>query len=240
MYSADGEIRFWAFARIVEIAIGLLPPSRRASPVLYGIHCIVLLPVHLSAHSHKLIYCAAISFQIVHATDLGSGTGKPCIAAALLWPFRKVVGVELLPSLHALATEAAARLALGNGESSRTGDGRGGAMGTFDAAAAAQVQSNVVFQCGDLFALDVGDADIVFVASTGFDEATFARLARHLRQSVRIGTVIVSLSLPVPVQACVAASKEAADAEADFKTVLEQRFRFSWGNCSVYFSTFGA
>jgi SAM-dependent methyltransferase len=173
------------------------------------------------------------------AADLGSGTGKPCIAAALLWPFRKVVGVELLPSLHALATQAAARLALGNGESSLAGDGPGESMETSGAAtSAAQAQPDVMFQCGDLFALDVGDADIVFVASTGFDEATFERLARHLRQSVRIGTVIVSLSLPVPVQASVAASKVAVD--ADFKTVLEKRFRFSWGNCSVYFSTFGA
>ena len=32
--------------------------------------------------------------------DLGSGTGKAVVAAALLYPFNKSIGIELLPSLH--------------------------------------------------------------------------------------------------------------------------------------------
>lgn len=225
--------RLRALLKSLLVSCRLLAAHRQSSMVSS------LLIIVQRVHSAHNTYLSAILLCTFPAPDLGSGTGKPCIAAALLWPFRKVVGVELLPSLHALATQAAARLALGNGESSLVGDGHGESMGTSDAAAtAAQLHADVVFQCGDLFAIDVGDADIVFVASTGFDEATFERLARHLRQSVRIGTVIVSLSLPVPMQTSVAASKAAVG--ADFKTVLEKRFRFSWGNCSVYFSTFGA
>jgi len=38
--------------------------------------------------------------------DLGSGAGKVCVAAGLLHPFEKVVGIETLESLHGTATAA--------------------------------------------------------------------------------------------------------------------------------------
>lgn len=38
--------------------------------------------------------------------DLGSGVGKACVAAALLHSFEKVVGIEILSSLHDLASVA--------------------------------------------------------------------------------------------------------------------------------------
>lgn len=132
-------------------------------------------------------------------SDLGSGIGKPVVAAALLFPFRRAVGVELLPSLHALATSAAARLVNTNHSS----------------------PPSIEFVCGDLFQQDVTDADLVFVASTGFDARMFARLAAHLA-TMRAGSVVLTLSLPLP--------------GTDFEVALEQRYRFSWGNCSVFFA----
>ena len=38
--------------------------------------------------------------------DLGSGTGKACLAAALMHPFEQVRGIEVLEGLHRFATEA--------------------------------------------------------------------------------------------------------------------------------------
>lgn len=38
--------------------------------------------------------------------DLGSGTGKACIAAALLHPFEAVRGIETLEGLHRFAIDA--------------------------------------------------------------------------------------------------------------------------------------
>ena len=138
-------------------------------------------------------------------TDLGSGVGKSVIAASLLLPFIRACGVELLPSLHAQAVATAQRFTLASVD-----DG--------NAAAASPIE----FVCGDFFARDIRDADVCFVASTGFDDAMFARLAAHLRRSVRAGTIVMTLSLPLPGD--------------DFRVLLERRFRFSWGNCAVYVS----
>lgn len=41
--------------------------------------------------------------------DLGSGAGKACIAAGLLHPFQKVVGIEVLDNLHDVASAAQTR-----------------------------------------------------------------------------------------------------------------------------------
>ena len=37
--------------------------------------------------------------------DIGSGQGKACLAAALMHPFDRVVGIELLMSLNELSLE---------------------------------------------------------------------------------------------------------------------------------------
>ena len=39
--------------------------------------------------------------------DLGSGTGKACVAAALLHPFSAIGGIEVLEGLHAMSVELA-------------------------------------------------------------------------------------------------------------------------------------
>ena len=38
--------------------------------------------------------------------DLGSGSGKACLAAQLLHPFEKVVGIETIQCLHDFANKA--------------------------------------------------------------------------------------------------------------------------------------
>ncbi len=54
---------------------------------------------------------AHVPFELARATfvDLGSGMGRALMEAARL-PFRQIVGVEISPALHAVATENFARL----------------------------------------------------------------------------------------------------------------------------------
>jgi hypothetical protein len=44
-----------------------------------------------------------------HFVDLGSGCGKPCVAAALLCDYARFTGIEILEGLHMLAVDALAR-----------------------------------------------------------------------------------------------------------------------------------
>ena len=45
----------------------------------------------------------SIEVKLNKVLDLGSGSGKMLFAAALAYPFREAVGIEILPSLHNLA-----------------------------------------------------------------------------------------------------------------------------------------
>lgn len=59
---------------------------------------------------HKLLNIAKQDCPLYHSEgcflDLGSGAGKACIAAALMHPFEKVVGIECLQSLNAFTNSA--------------------------------------------------------------------------------------------------------------------------------------
>ena len=167
-----GEIEFFAYARIIEIA---LQSANIASPVF---------------------------------VDLGSGTGKAVVAAALLYSFADCVGVELLPSLHAVADAAVtATLAI-------------------PPHVEAPPRSRLHVVCGDLFEQGnlLPTADVVYVATTGFDDALLRRLADFLAAGLRPGAITITLSLPLP--------------HARFHVIHSAPYRFSWGNCTVYISQF--
>jgi len=63
---------------------------------------------------HKLLNCVKQQALPLfpgegYFVDLGSGAGKTCVAAALLHPFEKVVGIECLQCLNDMATAALAK-----------------------------------------------------------------------------------------------------------------------------------
>ncbi|MBI3336957.1 hypothetical protein HYZ98_05355 [Candidatus Peregrinibacteria bacterium] len=115
--------------------------------------------------------------------DLGSGTGKGVIFASTLFPFKKCVGIELLPDLHAVSQEVRDRFereikpAFGNGW-----------------------DPNVEFRQEDFADSDFSDADIVFAHATCFEEGLMATLQRKfeaLKEGARVILVTKTLSSPI-------------------------------------------
>lgn len=126
--------------------------------------------------------------------DLGSGTGKMVVYAAFLVPFKKSVGIELLPELH----EAAQMV----GERYR--------KEIQPQLADARRETALQYQLGDIFTADYSDADIVVNhCCTCFDDALMKRLSDKLEEckpGTRIVTITRGLSSsafePVSVSSC--------------------------------------
>jgi len=69
--------------------------------ILHGLLNVVKRSAELAGEQHVPLYVKRGSFL-----DLGSGVGKASIAAALLHPFEKVYGIEIVECLHARSVEA--------------------------------------------------------------------------------------------------------------------------------------
>lgn len=100
--------------------------------------------------------------------DLGSGTGKAVIAAALTQPFSKCVGIELLPSLYKASESVLSHMSQ-------------------------EFISKIEFIHGDLFDLDISKADIVFINGTGFFGEAFDAL-QHKLETLKSGSRIIITS----------------------------------------------
>ena len=140
--------------------------------------------------------------------DLGSGTGKPAIAAAYLHPFDLVAGVEILPGLHSSSLELAA-LFRSEGLAALAADGQPQA-------------THIEFTLGDAFDLGVedwSDGDVVFANSTCFSDSLmgrFASAAEHLKK----GAIVITFTKRLPSPAF---------------TVLDGKvYKMSWGGATVY------
>lgn len=102
--------------------------------------------------------------------DLGSGVGKAVFAAALQYPLKKAVGIELLENLHQAACECLTRY---------------------------EGSTLVEFRHGDLHLLPWLEADIVFINATCFFGAALDKLIKQcclLKSGTRL--IITSKSLP--------------------------------------------
>lgn len=106
--------------------------------------------------------------------DLGSGTGKAVIIAALFFNLQKAYGIELLPGLHQQA--AAIKQQLPN------------------------YPCEIDFILGDFLSLDFSDANIVFINATGLFGQKWDSLAAKLKK-LSIGTrvIITSKQLDSPL-----------------------------------------
>jgi len=114
--------------------------------------------------------------------DLGSGTGKPVIAAAVLHNFDVCVGIEILEGLHTASLEL---------QSSYATKGK--------AKLARDVQTEVVLLKGDFFNMalrDWRDADVVFANSTCYDEEMMTQLANVGGLPVAVSLLHFHLSSP--------------------------------------------
>lgn len=115
--------------------------------------------------------------------DLGSGLGSATLAAAMLFPFRRLVGVELLTGL---------------------GDAARRALGRYDAEVRPQLselhqQQHIEFLDGDLLEVDLSDIDVVFSQAVCFDAELMAKMAARL-ETLKSGARIVLVGHQLPAR----------------------------------------
>ena len=113
--------------------------------------------------------------------DIGSGTGKPVFAAALLHPWNVCRGIEVLSSLHAASLDL---LATWN---------RPEMQALLPPWAIAEVE----FILDDATAFPWDDADVWFANSTCFDEELMRKLAL-IANRMRIGTYAITFTKRLP------------------------------------------
>eukprot|EP00752_Nemacystus_decipiens_P006915 g6209.t1 len=140
--------------------------------------------------------------------DIGSGTGKPVIAAAILHPFDRAVGIEILEGLYSTSVEllkvweeGELREKLEHEEPTKVEFFLGDAM--------------------DISVCDWSDATVVFANSTCFDDALMRRMA-SAATALRKGTIFITLTKRLPA--------------AYFKVLEHDMFPMSWGSATVYIS----
>ena len=102
--------------------------------------------------------------------DLGSGIGKVVVQAAMSVRVRRIVGVELVASRHAIAERILARAR--------------------DRELLLTRRAEV--HCADFMRADLSDATVVYTCSTAFSDAFMRAVARRLARVGRPGLVLVT------------------------------------------------
>ncbi len=109
--------------------------------------------------------------------DLGAGTGKAVIYAALMSDLQKSTGIELLEELHAASQLAASRY-------------RDQVLPLLPDA---KHQQSLAFVRGDMLATDFSDANIVFIHCTCFSMSLMDPLTEKFNQ-LKSGTRVITVS----------------------------------------------
>jgi hypothetical protein len=169
--------------------------------------------------------------------DLGSGSGRPVVAAALTLSYLRgrylqqnptnpgvpltCVGIELLPGLYDLSVEAKEQWdSVYSASSSSSVD-----------ALPAELQ----FHLGSIFDMSVcdwTDGDVVFVNSTCFDVSMLLRV-HDIAQGMKAGSVLVTLSRSIIEIGAIARNiKEkcasTVEPEPTWRLLFESREEMSW------------
>jgi hypothetical protein len=167
--------------------------------------------------------------------DLGSGSGHAVLAAALSFGLSRCVGVEILRGLHEQATvparhfEALRSLAQGAQATSDTEQMRDRLTGRLDPAQVASLDprrmaQRIELHCGDLFSLEVGDADVVFCNCATWEPCIMFRLADKLAAELQGGARVLTVGKPL-----VAVAQLADGRRVRFDEVWHGYSRFQWG-----------
>ncbi len=138
--------------------------------------------------------------------DLGSGTGKGVVAAAILHNFDQCVGVECLEGLYSISLEM---LASYNTRGKTKLQDR-------------EFDTHCSFVFGDFLDMKVRDwrdGDVVFANSTCYDEELMAKIAEKAI-GMKKGSFFISFSKRL--------------ASEDFVILEHEMMKMSWGEATVY------
>jgi hypothetical protein len=138
--------------------------------------------------------------------DLGSGTGKVAVAAAILHNFDVCYGIETLEGLYSVSLDTL------------------NAYGTKGKSKMPPREKDTHCQMinGSFLKMktkDWRDADIVFANSTCYDEILMGHIAK-LAQGLRKGAFFISLTKRLP--------------SSEFVVLEYEMYRMSWGEATVY------
>ena len=145
--------------------------------------------------------------------DLGSGAGRPCLAAASLYVFKKCVGIEILKSLHDQGVAAVKEY-----------------QATIDGSLEVDVTKEVQLYHGSIFDLElydwVGVKGIILANSTCFSKEMFASIA-DLAANTHPDNIIVTFSEDLD------GTLPAEDRR--FELICCQNLKMSWGNADIFY-----
>ena len=146
--------------------------------------------------------------------DLGSGAGKPVVAAAALFAFERCVGVEFLPGLVKASLDAKATYEAVGAPLLEAQRGAGGAERA-PAPAVDFFEADVT----DLAAHDWSHADVVFTNSTCFDDSMMVVIARKAAK-LKKGAFFITFTKKLP--------------SVHFDVRESQLYQMSWGGATVF------
>jgi len=145
--------------------------------------------------------------------DLGSGTGKALVTAALLFAPRlaRIHGIELLSSLYAPCCEVIGKLRV---------------LLESDVAYKEHLSCKVTCELGNILAtertaMDWAVADVIFMNSTLFEPALMVALCQLASLRMRSGTRVITLTRPFPNL-------------SQWKIVDQRQYRMSWGTATCF------
>lgn len=112
--------------------------------------------------------------------DLGCGTGKPVFASALLEPFSKCIGIEILEDLYEKACKVKEK---------------------FEKNIQPQLKQSIAkisFIHSNMFDVDISDGDVFYISATCFSDDMMIKLM-HKIQTCKIGSRFLILSKGLPL-----------------------------------------
>ncbi|EKE00684.1 MAG: hypothetical protein ACD_21C00293G0013 [uncultured bacterium] len=171
---------------------------------LYDDNCLVYGESHLPSLYDIFNEVAPKTGEIFY--DWGSGSGRVVLYAALNFPFAKCKGIELLDDLVDVAQT---KLELFKKELPNLSD--------FDPNKSGEIE----FIQADFTKVAVSDADVIYMASTCFDEKLMSSLAALLEKQLRSGARVITATKSLPSE--------------QFKITKSQLFPMEWGQVTVFF-----
>ena len=106
--------------------------------------------------------------------DLGSGTGRAVIGAALTYPFSKYIGIELLETLYNVSIEI---------------------KQSFDKEYTNDKKPDIEFINGDFLKQDLSQASVIFINSTTFSDKLLGDLAEKFNKECQKGCLVVNTTM---------------------------------------------
>jgi SAM-dependent methyltransferase len=138
--------------------------------------------------------------------DLGSGSGRVVLFAALNFPFAETIGVELLDDLFDLSQK---KLELFYKKLPDITNLANSKMGKIN------------FIHDDFTKIDIKKADVIYIASTCFEEKLMQNLAEFLAEQVKVGTRIITSTKHLPSKS--------------FKINKSKLYQMEWGQVTIIF-----